>query len=143
MSRRRVNTAPRTAPMTNRAPPTSSSPVSSTSCTSASAGDVGRVDGLGPDGYPVVVDREEPAVDHGRVGLARRGLDLHVAADQDAQQGGVTRQDPHLALDGASGDLLGFALPDLAVCGDELNLQLTHGFLRSRTCTPSLTGNRG
>jgi len=51
--------------------------------------------------------------------------DPNLAADQDSQQWGMSGQDPHLALDGARADLPGFALPDLAICGDKLNLQLT------------------
>src|SRR5665647_1555404 len=145
ISRRRVNTAPRTATTMNRAPPTSTSLVSSSSCTSASGADLGGVDGLGNDGDPVVFDREEAAVDRCRVALPGRGLDADFAADQNPQQRRVTRQDPELALDGACTDLLGLALPDLAICGDELDVQLTHGSsAHERVCRvyPAATGAR-
>jgi len=124
----------------NRQPPTSNSLVSHSSCTVVSGVDPGGLNGLGDYGDPVVINRQETAVDRGRVDLARHGLDPNVTADQDPQQRRVTRQDPQLAFDGTRSDLPGVALPDLTICGDELDVQLTHGFLLPRTYSAILTG---
>ena len=70
------------------------------------------------------------------------GLDADVALDEDAEQGGVPGEDAELALHGARDDLAGLALPHLAVSGDQLDVQLTHRILHSRTCGASLSGER-
>src|ERR1035437_1403032 len=124
----------------NRRQPTRSALVSHSPFTVASGVYPGGVNGLGNNGDPVVINRKEAAVDRGRMDLTRHGLDSNVTTDQDPQQRRMARQDTQLALHGARIDLLGFALPDLAICGDELDIQLTHKFLFSRTSSAILTG---
>ena len=57
-------------------------------------------------------DRHEPSSVH-----------THLTLTEDAQQGLVTREDAQVALGGARTDLARLALPDLAVGGDELDLE--------------------
>ena len=51
------------------------------------------------------------------------GVDPHLALPEHAEDGGVTRQDAEVAVDGAGADLARLTLPDLAVRGDELDLE--------------------
>jgi hypothetical protein len=124
----------------NRQPPTKNSLVSHSSRTVVSGVDPGGFDSLGDNGDPVVINRKEAAVYRSGVDLTRHGLDPDVAADQDPEQRCVTWQDSQLAFHRARDNLLGFALPDLPVCGNELDMQLTHGFLLSQTYSLILTG---
>ena len=49
--------------------------------------------------------------------------DPDLALDEDAEQRSVPGQDAELAVHGARDDLAGLALPDLAVSGDQLDVQ--------------------
>src|SRR5690242_5368137 len=101
--------------------------------------DLRGVDRLGDDDDLVPVDRQEAAVDGGRA-RAAGGLDPHLALDEDAEQRRVAGQDAQLAVDGAGLHHVRLALPDLAVRGDEFNLQGAHGILRwYGTCRASFS----
>src|SRR6476646_9572978 len=99
--------------------------------------DLRGVDRLGDDDDLVAVDGQEPSVDAGG-GVAAGGPDAHVTLDEDAEQRGVAGQDAQLAIHGPGQDHVGLALPDLAVGGDEFNLQGAHGVLHGNAYCSSL-----
>src|SRR3954462_2607513 len=101
ISRRRVKGPGRESTTARTQAPTSSSLERSSWRTDVSGADRGGVDRLGDDGDPVVLDRQEAAVDRRGVLLAGGRLDADVALDEDAQQRRVAGEDAELALHGA------------------------------------------
>ena len=69
---------------------------------------------------------EEAAVDGDRA-VAAAGVDEHRPNGQGGQQGRVAGEHAEVAVDPAGGDEVGLPGPDLALRGDQVDLQAGHG----------------
>jgi hypothetical protein len=79
----------------------------------------------GDNHHRVVLDRKESAVCL-RQNDSGVGVDSNIALSQNAEKRLVPGQNAQFAFDGASDEHARLARPDLAVCGDDMNLERGH-----------------